>query len=193
VTVGVSTPTTAGSAPVTVPRYMYNSKRKLGTGGSADVFLALQCDDGMELALKRISLSADQQGAEDKRFETEVNLLKTRYGMPGLVNYLGHVVIEGARPHITGDVYSLGLVLHYALVGREARPSLVLRNLEASLREALPWERVRVATLHLLQHLLVEDPDARAWCAELHGDTYVQLSHRLASLSHVASHRAHAI
>jgi hypothetical protein len=27
----------------------------------------------------------------DKRFKTEVNLLKTRYGMPGLVTYLGHV------------------------------------------------------------------------------------------------------
>jgi serine/threonine protein kinase len=74
---------------------MYNSKRKLGSGGSSDVFLALQCDDGMELALKRISLPAhDQQGAGDRRFETEVNLLKTRYGMPGLVNYLGHVVID---------------------------------------------------------------------------------------------------
>jgi serine/threonine protein kinase len=96
VAVGVSGPAASGNAQGMVPRYMYNARHKIGTGGSSDVFLGLQCDDGMELALKRISLPANQQGAEvDKRFETEVNLLKTRYGMPGLVNYLGHVVAYG--------------------------------------------------------------------------------------------------
>jgi hypothetical protein len=64
-------------------------------------------------------------------------------------------------------------VLHSALVDLKNRPPKELKNLEASLREALPWERVRAAASHLLRHLLVEDPDARAWCGELHGDTYV--------------------
>jgi hypothetical protein len=76
VAVGVSGPAASGNAQGMVPRYMYNARHKIGTGGSSDVFLGLQCDDGMELALKRISLPANLQGAEvDKRFETEVNLL----------------------------------------------------------------------------------------------------------------------
>jgi serine/threonine-protein kinase len=90
----------------------------------------------------------------------------------GSVYYAPPEQLEGAKPHITGDVYSLGLVLYYALVGREEVGSLVRRNLETSLKEALPWERVRVAAVHLLQHLLIEDPQKRAWFTG-HEDTYV--------------------
>jgi hypothetical protein len=49
-----------GGTQQIAPRYLFHPSLKIGSGGSSDVFLGLQCDDGLELALKRISLPAGQ-------------------------------------------------------------------------------------------------------------------------------------
>jgi hypothetical protein len=96
----------------TVPRFVFNRHLRIGVGGSSDVFLALKYDDGMEIALKRISKPYDDDDDEDsegesqeatndvdknkpldKKFKTEIDLLKTRNSVMGLVRYFGHVVI----------------------------------------------------------------------------------------------------
>jgi hypothetical protein len=94
----------------TVPRFVFNRHLRIGVGGSSDVFLALKYDDGMEIALKRISKPYDDDDDEsdgegegeadenakplDKKFKTEIDLLKTRNSVMGLVRYFGHVVIQ---------------------------------------------------------------------------------------------------
>ncbi|ELR20309.1 protein kinase domain containing protein [Acanthamoeba castellanii str. Neff] len=95
----------------TVPRFVFNRHLRIGVGGSSDVFLALKYDDGMEIALKRISKPYDDDDDDesdgeaeagsvdenakplDKKFKTEIDLLKTRNSVMGLVRYFGHVVI----------------------------------------------------------------------------------------------------
>jgi hypothetical protein len=100
-----------------VPRFVFNRHLRIGVGGSSDVFLALKYDDGMEIALKRISKPYDDDDDNDddqdnvdsnssasaseddvsrgldKKFKTEIDLLKTRNSVMGLVRYFGHVVI----------------------------------------------------------------------------------------------------
>jgi hypothetical protein len=41
-----------------------------------------------------VHLTRSDLGSVDKRFQTEVDMLKTRNGMQGLVRYYGHVVMQ---------------------------------------------------------------------------------------------------
>jgi len=95
----------------TVPRFLFNRHLRIGVGGSSDVFLALKYDDGMEIALKRISKTYEELDSSndsesnmesgipngqlpvDKKFKTEIDFLKTRNTVMGLVRYFGHVIL----------------------------------------------------------------------------------------------------